>query len=236
MLVKVKESGKFKIMYIEKKEPGETGRDYALRILKNNIISLELKPGIMVSEKDLANEMGLSRTPVREALMDLEKANMVDIYPQRGSMISLVNYDMVEEIQFTRNVLEGAVVQLACENATEHDLKLLEENLLLEEFHINNPQKLMRLDDAFHEELFRIARKMQMYLMLESFSIHFDRVRQMALHVVREIKIVQDHRKIFEAIAQGNAALAKQCMEKHLSRYKVDEKLIREHYPAEYFV
>ena len=223
-------------MYIEKRRPGESGRDYALRVLKNNIINLELKPGSMVSEKDLANELGLSRTPVREALMDLEKANMVEIYPQRGSRISLIDYSIVEDIQFTRNVLEGAIVQLACQRATEHDLRILEENVLLEEFHINTPQKLLKLDDEFHEELFRIADKMQTYLMLESFSAHFDRVREMALHAVRDLKIVQDHRLIYEAVKKGDPELARQRMEQHLSRYRVDEKSIRENYPAEYFV
>ena len=83
----------------------ETGREYALRNLKDNIIHLELKPGSMVSENELAAQMGLSRTPVREALMELSKVRLVDVYPQRGSAVALIDYDLVED-------LLGYVVQL----------------------------------------------------------------------------------------------------------------------------
>ncbi len=223
-------------MYIGERQSWENGRDYALRILKRNIVDLVLKPGSMVSEKDLAAELGLSRTPVREALMDLAKVGIVEVYPQRGSRISLIDYDLVEDTQFTRNVLEGAVVQLACQRATEEDMVVLRENVMLQEFYISNPEKLMELDDCFHRELFRIGGKRHSYSMLNSYSIHFDRVRQMALHAVKESKIVQDHKEICEAVGEGDEQRAKACMEKHLNRYKVDEKEIRENYPAEYFV
>lgn len=96
----------------------ETGRDYALRNLKDNIIHLELKPGSMVSENELAAQMGLSRTPVREALMELSKVRLVDVYPQRGSAVALIDYDLVEEARFMRSVMECAVVELVCRMAT----------------------------------------------------------------------------------------------------------------------
>lgn len=222
-------------MDIGERQAGETGRDYALRVLKDNIINLELKPGSMVSEKDLASELGLSRTPVREALMDLAKVGMVEVYPQRGSRISLINYELVEDTQFTRNVLEGAVVQLACQRATQEDLKILKENVMLQEFYIDDSIKLMDLDNRFHGELFRIGGKMHTYNMLSSFSVHFDRVRQMALHATKDLKIVEDHQNIYQAVVDKDMQRAKACMEEHLARYKVDEVAIRENYPPEYF-
>lgn len=100
----------------------ETGREYALRNLKDNIIHLELKPGSMVSENELAAQMGLSRTPVREALMELSKVRLVDVYPQRGSAVALIDHDLVEEARFMRGVLEGAVVELDCGMLTEDAL------------------------------------------------------------------------------------------------------------------
>ncbi|MCD8336797.1 MAG: GntR family transcriptional regulator [Lachnospiraceae bacterium] len=222
-------------MYIEERQAGENGRDYALRILKDNIIHLELAPGSMVSEKDLAAELGLSRTPVREALQDLAKAQMVDVYPQRGSQISRINYELAEEIQFTRNILESAAVQLACRRATDDDVRILQENIILQEFNVTNARKMMRLDDEFHRELFRIAGKMYTWNMVSSYSLHFDRIREMALHSVRELKIVNDHKLICAAVSRRDEVLAKELMEEHLARYIVDEKEIREKYPAEYF-
>ena len=66
-------------MRIEEKRAGETARDYSRRILKNNIVTMELVPGVMVSENELAAQMGLSRTPVREALMDLARECRVEL-------------------------------------------------------------------------------------------------------------------------------------------------------------
>ena len=67
----------------------ETAREYALRIIRQNIISLDLEPGSRISENELASELGISRTPVREALIELSKIKVIEIYPQRGSYISL---------------------------------------------------------------------------------------------------------------------------------------------------
>ncbi|MCD8224849.1 MAG: GntR family transcriptional regulator [Clostridiales bacterium] len=223
-------------MRVEKRQALENGRDYALRILKNNIIDLTLKPGSMVNEKELAANLELSRTPVREALQELARSEIIKILPQRGIQISLIDYNFVEEIQFARNSLENAVLDFLCNNdITEKDRKILEENVILQEFHLDNREKLMDLDNCFHRELFRIAGKVHLYEMMQYYSIHFDRVREMALHTVKDLKIVNDHRQIYEAIVRQDAASAKACMDEHLSRYHMDEKGIRELYPKEYF-
>ena len=74
-------------MHIAERLNGETGRDYAMRVLKDNIIRLELEPGSIISDRELAAEMSLSRTPVREAFLELAKVKIVEIYPQRGPMV-----------------------------------------------------------------------------------------------------------------------------------------------------
>ena len=92
-------------MRIDERHYAETARDYARRVLKDNIVEMELEPGAMVSENELAAQMGVSRTPVREALMDLAKCRVVDVLPQRGSRIALIDYALVEEARFARLVL-----------------------------------------------------------------------------------------------------------------------------------
>ena len=101
-------------MHIAERLSGETGRDYAMRVLKDNIIRLELEPGSIISDRELAAGMNLSRTPVREAFLELAKVKIVEIYPQRGTMVSFIDYNLVEEARFIRSVLEVAVVRLAC--------------------------------------------------------------------------------------------------------------------------
>lgn len=218
------------------KEPRESGREYALRTIKDNIIRLELAPGSLVSENELAAEMGLSRTPVREALIELAKVKIIEIAPQKRSMVAYIDYELVEEARFMRNVLECAVVELACQCAGEEALLSLEKNVTLQRFYLENSNYggIMELDDQFHKTLFQIAQKLQVYEMIQHISIHFDRVRSMALSSVKDIKIVEDHAQLLQALRDQDGARARALMEKHLNRYKFDEAAIRETYP-QYF-
>ena len=222
-------------MRIDERRYAETARDYARRVLKDNIVSMELEPGAMVSENELAAQMGLSRTPVREALMDLAKCRVVDVLPQRGSRIALIDYDLVDEARFAREVLETAILDQVCQRATAADISQLRQNIRLQmmsqEPGMEESLSMMELDDAFHEMLYRIARRENIFAMLGSMTIHFDRVRSLALNVVKDSKIIADHKEICEAIAARDAERAKAVMAEHLTRVKVDEEAIRQAYP-----
>jgi len=223
-------------MVLTERYPHESGRDYAKRVIRDKIISLELEPGAAISDRELASWMNLSRTPVREALLDLAKVKIVEIYPQRGSVVAPIDYNLVEEAQFVRSVLEVAVVQLACERATQEQLEQLKENVALQEFYYQHGslERLLEMDDEFHRLLFQIAGRMQAYEMMRSITVHFDRVRSLAVTAVKEHLWMSDHRNICEAVAAHDQEAARQLMEKHLNRYKVDETALREQYP-QYF-
>jgi len=220
---------------VDERRYTETARDYALRVLRSNIAAMELEPGAMVSENELAAQLGLSRTPVREALMDLAKCRMVDVLPQRGSRIALIDYALVDEARFAREVLEVAILDQVCCAATERDIAQLRQNVRLQKLSqepdMAGTLNMMELDDAFHHMLFAIAQKENIYAMLSSMTIHFDRVRHLALGVVKDSKIIADHEAICEAIACRDAEGAKAVMKAHLSRVKVDEEIIRSAYP-----
>lgn len=213
--------------------PRESSGEYALRTIKENIISLELAPGSQISESELAVEMGLSRTPVREALIELSKVKIVDIQPQKKSTIPLIDDEMVEESRFMRNLLECAVVELDCQMATPADLERLRENIRVQNLYLDDfySTQLLTLDNEFHGMLFSIARKSQVFALMQNISIHFDRVRSMALSSVKNLKIVQDHVDLVDAIERRDPAAAKALMEKHLSRYKIDAAALRAEYP-----
>ena len=224
-------------MRLMQRLPRETGRDYALRVIKDNIIRLELAPGSLISENELATELGLSRTPVREALIELARAKVVEIAPQKRSVVAPIDERLVEEARFSRDVLECSVVKLVCEMATEADLDALQENIKLQEFYKANGQiaQIMELDDALHKMLFQIAQKPQVYELVQSMAIHFDRIRSIALNDIRDLEIVEDHRKIVDAICRRNSEEASQIMRLHLNRCGVDAMAIREKYP-QYFI
>lgn len=223
-------------MQLLERLPQETDRSYALRTIKENIIGLDLAPGSQISESEICTQMGLSRTPVREALIELSRVKIVKIVPQKKSTVALIDYALVDEACFMRNVLECAVVELDCELAGPEGLHRLEENVKLQRFYFENQnsQMLMELDDQFHAILFSIAQKTQIYEMTRNMLVHFDRVRRMALDSIKDIKIVEDHAQILEAIRSRDAEQAKQLMQIHLSRYKYDAKAILKEYP-QYF-
>lgn len=223
-------------MTITERYARETARDYAMRMLKRNIATLELAPGAMLSENELSAELGLSRTPIRESLIELSKIRMVEILPQRGSRIARIDCNLVEESRFLRLVLEKAIAELACEKAGTLDFSVAEANVKLQRFYLENQlsEKLMELDDDFHREFFRLTSRMQTYNLMESMALHFDRVRSLTLSAAKDIKIVADHEAILKAVHAGDAPEATALVERHLSRYKIDERVIREQF-ARYF-
>ncbi len=223
-------------MVISEREARENAREYALRQIRENIISLKLKPGSSVSENELARELGISRTPVREALQELAKSNLIEVYPQRGCIIAHIDFDIVDEMVFLRRVLEKAVVEELCDCITEENIQEIEKNIQLQEFYLNNklPDKIIELDNEFHRSLFIMCNKERIYNLMEGTQGHFDRIRTLSMYSVKDIKIVADHKAILSAIKSGNKTLAAEFIVKHLSRYKLDQSEIIEKYP-DYF-
>ena len=220
-------------MELYTKLPKETARDYALRVLKGNIISLELAPGTAISENELAAEIGISRTPVREAIIELAKAYLIEIYPQRGSFVSLIDPKMVEEARFLRRVMDTAVIEEVCETCDEEGLRLLEENVELQEFYLSKgtTDKIFDLDNKFHRSLYVVAKKDIIYDIHSTLMIHFDRVRNLSVVTVKNNGIVGEHRAMLEAIRAKDKKAAAELVAKHLGHYQVDEKEIKSRRP-----
>ena len=208
-------------MTIEARQAGETAKEYAYRIIKENIITLELEPGSTLNDMEISQMIGISRTPVREAIIKLkEESDIIEIFPQRGMRIALIDTDIVQEVRFLRMTLEKAMVELACDMAQEADFVWLEENLTLQEFYLKNNliQKLLELDNALHRKLFTICRKDLIYRMSQGLSIHYDRVRNMEATAIHGHKTVEDHRNLVKAIRDKDKEQAKRIMEEHLDR------------------
>lgn len=104
-------------------------RDHVYETLKESIIKLDLKPGQSVSEKEISELLSVSRTPVREAFVKLAQEELLEVYPQRGTFISLIDLEHVEEVRFIRELLERASAKLAAERPENVDFVSLRENL-----------------------------------------------------------------------------------------------------------
>ena len=212
---------------------GEGAREYVLRVLKKNIIECALKPGEMLSENTLTEELHVSRTPVREALVELSKIDLIEVLPKKGSRVTKINYGLVEESNFARKVLERAIVEICCQLEELPDLGRLEENIRLQKKYLemSNQSRLLELDDDFHRLLFRMAKKEHVYDYLEDIRIPFDRIRYLSLLVIVDLQTVNDHMEILNAVRAQNKEEAFAVVDKHLSRYLYDKAEIVKRYP-----
>lgn len=218
------------------RQPGENARSYALRVLLDNIINLELAPGSAVSENELSLALNLSRTPVREALIELNKMGLVDILPQRGSYIAKIDYELIEESRFMRLVLENAVLALVCAGISPEYEDKLRANLEDEIRHLNAPDysRLFELDTDFHRLLFLSVGKGRTYDVIHSQMVHFDRLRALSIKSIKPDKIVEDHENILYAIGRHDGELAEMLMTRHLTRHRVEKSELIKLYP-DYF-
>ena len=223
-------------MKVTEKKAKENNRDYALRILKENIINLELKPGSMISEQDIANELNLSRTPVHEALQELATTKIIQILPQRGSYVSLIDLSLVDEAIFMRSTIEIAVAEFACEKASDQDLLSMEENLNLQKFFLEkqNIEKLFDLDDSFHKNLYKITNKLQCYQIIKTMNIHLDRIRELHLQSTNPSSVVEEHKHIFSALKNKDKGGVKSLLYNHLTKLYSQENEIKKKF-SNYF-
>ncbi len=214
----------------------ETNHAYALRVIRNNIINLELKPGSLLSEQDIATELGLSRTPVHEAFQELSQTKIIEVLPQRGNMVSLIDMKMIEEAVFIRETLETALLKQVCLEATQADISRMEENINLQEFFHSkdNWNKIMELDNEFHRMMYDITGKSLCYTTVNLVSIHYTRFRTLRLQSTDSSRLVEEHRRILDAIMAKDIEKATAEYHNHLNKRFSDAQEIRKKYP-EYF-
>lgn len=225
------------LMKILSRNVSENARTYAVRVLLYNIIHLELLPGSAVSENELSEALSLSRTPIREALIELSRINLVEILPQRGSYITKIDYELVEESRFMRLALENAVLNIVCQNIPESYTEALSQNLQAQRNAQNqkNYDTFLDLDNEFHKLIFEAANKTWSYQIVKEQMVHFDRLRTLSTKFDIGRYTLQDHEDIFYAITRQDSELAQMLMTRHLTRHRTEKEKLLERYP-DYFI
>ncbi len=225
-------------MNISERLPGENARVYANRIILDNIIRLVLPPGSAVSENELSLILNVSRTPVREALIEMSKLDLIEIIPQKGSFVTKINMDLIEEARFIRLSLENSVVALACrQGIPDRYLSLLRENLEQQRACLaipDDPFTIMRLDNSFHQLIFESVNKQRTYDFLKHQMVHFDRLRTLTYQKMKGEKTsltVKDHENILYALERKDDELGEIVMTLHLSRHQEEIKGLIPLYP-----
>ena len=200
----------------------ETGslRAKVFGALEKAIINGEYQPGDNLSELMLSKKYGVSRTPVREALMQLELEGLVENIPNKGAVVVGVSEKDVEDIYIVRMRIEGLAARLSAENINDDELRALEELAGLQEFYLSrgDSDSLRELDSEFHAIIFESCRNRPLRSMLSSFHNYTRRARSISVKSIdRAEKSVSEHRAILEALRKHDGELAERLTTEHIA-------------------
>ncbi len=188
--------------------------------LRQDILILALKPGDPISEKELAAEFGVSRTPIREAILKLSEEGLVDIFPQSGTFVSRIPIDEFNEAMTVRGALEKTTAALAAQNRGSQDLALLhsiiDRQILANK--ASDRDEFHSADEDFHRAIASAASFPNIWRLINTVKYQVDRYRRLTLPAPgRMTKVIAEHRAILDAIEAGDPAGATNAMDEHLS-------------------
>lgn len=188
--------------------------------LREAIITLKLKPGKALSDKELATAFGVSRTPVREAFHKLAAEDLIEIYPQARTVVSRISLRRISEAQFIREAIEVAVIHRAVRQAGPTDLAHLAQILAAQERAREQcaPDDFFEQDECLHRAFAEIAGVPTAWKVTHSGNVHVDRLRRLSLELPSQLgELIDQHREIVSAVAAKDAMAAEQALRKHLS-------------------
>jgi DNA-binding GntR family transcriptional regulator len=202
---------------------GASLAETAYLLLRHRIVTLELPPGSPIGEDEVMRELGVSRTPIREAIIRLAKDGLVTVVPRRQTIVSEIRIGYLAEISEVRSELEGFAAGLAAERFAPEDapelLALLEELDELEQ--LGDHATLIELDRRVHDFVYRTCRNSLVredgsryyYLSLRIWFLVLDRVSRLS-------EAVKEHRELLLAIEGGDAAAAREVARRHVTAFE----------------
>lgn len=194
-------------------------RDLVFEALRDAIIKGALKPGERLMEVQLAEELGVSRTPVREAIRKLELEDLVVMIPRKGAYVSGISLKGIADVFEVRAAVEALAAGLAAERITAEELEELERILVkkAEIIEANNLERLVEIDTLFHECLYQASRNGKLIQIINNLSEQIHRFRSTSLASPGRMKeALEEHRKIVEAISERNITLAQALAQEHI--------------------
>ena len=199
-------------------------RDVVFETLRDAIITQVLKPGERLMEIQLADEMGVSRTPVREAIRKLELEGLVIMVPRKGAYVAGVSMKDIHEVYEVRAALEMLAVSLAAERITDEELDALERQVLKEseaeasedtdEHTLDN---IVYIDTTFHDIIYQAANNQRLVQFLNILQEQLQRFRAASLsRPGRSKTALEEHKQIIEALSERNGELASKLAKEHI--------------------
>ena len=207
--------------------------------LREDILKGRYKQQDELREATIGKELGVSRTPVREALRQLELEGLVTIVPNKGAYVTGISQKDIWDIYQMRKYLEGMCARWAAEHITEDQLEELEETILLSEFQMKkengyNKEQVTGLDGRFHTILYEASGSRMLCHVLTDFHRYVQMARKSSINVkARAEKSIEEHKAILQAIRDRNPDLAEQLAKEHIVHVMQNLKKIEEKHNQE---
>ena len=194
-------------------------RDVVFNTLRRSILTGELKPGERLMEIHLADKLGVSRTPIREAIRKLELEGLVTMIPRRGAEVAQITEKHLRDVLEVRRALDALAVELACERITDAELESLKDacDNFEKETKQGNANRLARADVAFHDIILNASGNERLVQMISNLSQQMYRYR---LEYVKDEtsyeRLIAEHVAIYEAIRDRNGRSGAEAIKNHI--------------------
>lgn len=215
-------------------------QDVVYSALRGSIINLNLAPGTVISETEISLKFQVSRTPVREAFLRLSREGLLEVIPQKETVVSLIDPARVKQEFFLRENLETAVLEPFLLNGGNRYFPELESLIASQTDALPGKSctDFINYDDRFHEVFFEAAGQQLSWEVLASMSGHYHRIRMLTL-LIEGIADgngkINEHRKILAALKKGDPEKARKMLYLHLHNLDAEAKILRNKFPG-YFI
>lgn len=187
------------------------------QLLRERIIRNQLKPGNRISETEIAKAYNISRQPVREAFIKLQEQGLLTVFPQRGTLISKIAYQAVLDARFLREAIEADIALILASANNDGLVDTLRDQILAQQkVSKNDPTAFIQLDELFHRTLAEAAGKAGAWKQIDGLKSQMDRVRFLSFGQFPVTKLVDQHSRIVDGIAQKDARGAEKAVRLHL--------------------
>lgn len=193
--------------------------DQVFEHIETDILSGRYSRGEILTENKLSSELGVSRTPIREALRRLEQEHLIE-ETGKGSMVIGISEGDLKDIFLIRKQIEGFSARAVAENHTEAQLKEIREVVELQEFYLEkaDSNQIKKMDNLFHNLIYKMSGSTTFYDILVPLHKKIQKYRKASVeNKSRAVESVREHRAIYEAIAEGNGQKAAEMVEKHIN-------------------
>ena len=194
-------------------------RGRVFKKLREDILNGRYKENDELREAAIGEELGVSRTPVREAFRQLELEGLIRIVPNKGAYVTGISTADVADIYEIRSLLEGLCARWATKRIEKEKIEEMEEIILLSEFHLAKEhfEQLIDLDNRFHMLLYEACGSKMLIHLLKDFHQYVQKERQQTLSdIERSREAVYEHKSIMEAMRDGNSELAEKLADEHI--------------------